>query len=155
MPAQPLNQQQLDDAARLKKHFLAWQQKRKDAGEPSSQEAAAGILGFVQSALSQYLNGGIPLAIDSAITFAKTFGILVDDFSPTIAERIRGAAKLVAGAERKSASIGAPKWISEDAYKLLDLYSSCDERARNDILSNAVQVYAQQPRLASVASNDD
>jgi phage repressor protein C with HTH and peptisase S24 domain len=88
MPALPLTKEQLDDAARLKQRFLAWQKGRKDAGLPSSQEALSELLGFNQSAVSQYLNGRIPLNIEAAIKFASLIECQVADFSPSLASQI-------------------------------------------------------------------
>lgn len=61
MPAKPLTPEQKDDASRLKEAFRAWQNAKRDAGAPVSQMEAAHRLGFGQSALSQYVNGQIPL----------------------------------------------------------------------------------------------
>jgi phage repressor protein C with HTH and peptisase S24 domain len=88
MPAQPLSQEQLNDAARLKQHFATWQKAQRDAGLPSSQEAISEKLGFNQSSLSQYLNGRIPLNIDAATKFANLIGKPVAEFSATLAEQI-------------------------------------------------------------------
>jgi transcriptional regulator with XRE-family HTH domain len=87
MPAKPLTPEELADAARLKILFQAWQKSRKDKGEPASQEAAIEILQFGQSAVSQYLNGGIPLNVDAAYRFAEMLGRPIASFSPTLAER--------------------------------------------------------------------
>ncbi len=75
------------DAARLKELFVDWQNRRRDAGEPYSQEYAADLLPFNQSALSQYLNGKIPLNIEAATQFAKMLGCKISDFSPMLAAR--------------------------------------------------------------------
>lgn len=88
MPAQPLTQEQLDDAARLKQRFATWQRAQRDAGLPSSQEAISEKLGFNQSSLSQYLNGRIPLNIDAATKFANLIGVAVSEFSPTLTAQI-------------------------------------------------------------------
>ena len=53
MPALPLSDEQLADAARLKTLFQEWQRSRKENNLPHSQEAAAAALGFGQSALTQ------------------------------------------------------------------------------------------------------
>ena len=93
MPALPLTKEQLDDAARLKQLFATWQRTQRDAGLPSSQEAISDLLGFTQSALSQYLNGRIPLNFEVAAKFAGLLQCDVSDFSPDLAaqlERIGG-----------------------------------------------------------------
>lgn len=88
MPAQPLSPEQLEDAQRLKQAFRVWQVQRRSSGLESSQDWAADQLGFGQSALSQYLNGKIPLNPDAATKLAQLFGISVQDFSPSIANGI-------------------------------------------------------------------
>lgn len=95
MPAQPLTPEQLEDAARLKKLFLSWQQQQKDAGTPASQEVAAERLGFNQSALSQYLNGRIPLNVDAARKFSEVLGQSVAEFSPRLHDQLKEYASSV------------------------------------------------------------
>lgn len=87
MPATPLSPEELAEAAQLKKLFGEWQRERKEEGQPASQEAAAGLLGFGQSALNQYLNGKIPLNIEAAAKFAKLLGEPIHKFSPTMASQ--------------------------------------------------------------------
>jgi phage repressor protein C with HTH and peptisase S24 domain len=84
MPATPLTPEQTADASRLKTIFATWQRARRDAGIPSSQEAISELLGFNQSALSQYLNGKIPLNVSAAVKFAALIGCSVSDFSPEL-----------------------------------------------------------------------
>lgn len=107
MPAQPLTPEQLDDAARLKKLFLGWQQQQKEAGTPVSQEGAAEQLGFNQSALSQYLNGRIPLNVDAARKFSELLGQPVAEFSPRLHDQLREYASSVMPDE-PSANDSAP-----------------------------------------------
>jgi transcriptional regulator with XRE-family HTH domain len=154
MPAKPLNKQELAEAAQLKSLFQAWQAKRKEQGEAHSQEAAAALLGFGQSALNQYLGGKIPLNIAVAVTFAREFGVRVDQFSPTIASEIRTAAMMVEGAVTgASLEVGAPKWISEDAFHLLDLYYRCDSRGKVEVMATASD-YAIRTSLPGAAANE-
>lgn len=88
MPALPLSKDQLDDAARLKALFAIWQKKQRDAGLPFSQEAVSEMLGFNQSAMSQYLNGKIPLNPIAAGKFAELIECAVDDFSTSLAGQV-------------------------------------------------------------------
>ncbi|OEZ91502.1 LexA family protein [Duganella phyllosphaerae] len=97
MPAQPLSQDQLSEAAKLKDLFKSWQASRKESGLPSSQEAAADMLGFGQSALAQYLNGKIPLNIDAGAKFAALLGVGLSDFSPSLADQATRVAGSVTG----------------------------------------------------------
>lgn len=90
MPALPLTQEQLAEAARLKTLFATWQKGQREAGLPSSQEAISDQLGFNQSALSQYLNGRIPLNVAAARKFAALIGASIGDFSPSLAAQLDG-----------------------------------------------------------------
>jgi hypothetical protein len=94
MPAQPLTKEQLEDAARLKERFLDWQAKRRSGNMPASQEAASELLGFNQSAMSQYLNGRIPLNVNAATKFSSVLGCSISDFSPSLATHAAGLAAL-------------------------------------------------------------
>lgn len=85
MPALPLTAEQKEDAARLKKLFLSWKSSRKEAGEPSSQDFFSDMVGFGQSAVSQYLNGKIPLNPHAAAKFSKALGCQISDFSESVA----------------------------------------------------------------------
>jgi phage repressor protein C with HTH and peptisase S24 domain len=85
MPAQPLTSEQRADAARLKHLFATWQKGRREAQLPSSQEAVSDLLGFNQSAVSQYLSGRIPLNVDAATKFASLLNCSIADFSPGLA----------------------------------------------------------------------
>jgi phage repressor protein C with HTH and peptisase S24 domain len=101
MPATPLPPEEIALAAKLKQRFVAWQSKQKQESKPASQEAAAGLLGFNQSALNQYLNGKIPLNLEVAIKFAELLGCTVFDISPRLADQ---GAKYAASLETSTAS---------------------------------------------------
>lgn len=91
MPAKPLTEEQKADAGRLKQLFIAWQANRRRTGAEWSQEYAGEQLGFGQSALSQYLNGKIPLNPEAAASFCKLLGdVRVEQFSPALAREMRG-----------------------------------------------------------------
>jgi phage repressor protein C with HTH and peptisase S24 domain len=101
MPANPLPPEEIALAAKLKQRFVAWQFKQKQESKPASQEAAAGILGFNQSALNQYLNGKIPLNLEVAIKFSELLDCTVFDISPRLADQ---GAKYAASLEAPTAS---------------------------------------------------
>ena len=86
MPAKDLTLDQLADAARLRTLFSSWQQQRKLQKEASSQEAAAALLGFGQSALNQYLNGKIPLNATALGKFSELLKCEPAEISPALAE---------------------------------------------------------------------
>ena len=85
MPALPLTLEQKEDAARLKKLFLTWKTGRKARGEPASQDAFSDLVGITQSAVSQYLNGAIPLNPAAAAKFSKVLGCQISEFSSAVA----------------------------------------------------------------------
>lgn len=86
MPAKILNPQQSSDAARLKAAFGEWQSKQRAAGKPASQEAAAALLGFNQSALNQYLNGKIPLNPHALGKLCALLGVEPIEISPALVD---------------------------------------------------------------------
>lgn len=85
MPAKPLSDAQIKEAAKLRALFEKWQDKVADKGgkKPSQLEAAVKIE-MTQGALNQYLNGKIPLNIDAANKFAKLMECKVIDFSENL-----------------------------------------------------------------------
>jgi transcriptional regulator with XRE-family HTH domain len=116
MPANPLTPEELLDAARLKALFVEWQDERKLQKKPSSQEAAVAGMDFSQSALSQYLNGGIPLNLETAYKFAKMLGKPIAAFSPSVAEE---AVKTAHEAMKfAAAAFTPPDELSSDSFSL-------------------------------------
>jgi transcriptional regulator with XRE-family HTH domain len=94
MPAKPLSPEQKADADRLKAIYERWRDaNRLESGKKLSQAEVAFALGFGQSALSQYLNGSIPLNAEVAVNFARVFSCRVLDFSPAIALEIANLAR--------------------------------------------------------------
>ncbi|WP_067754883.1 helix-turn-helix domain-containing protein [Orrella dioscoreae] len=84
MPAKPLTQEQLQDAARLKAIFNA----RKSELD-LTQEKLAEDLGYAnQSAVGNYFNGKAPMGVEVAIAFASRLGCRVSDFSEALQARI-------------------------------------------------------------------
>jgi hypothetical protein len=86
VPSKPITPEQARDAQRLKTAFKAWQQQRKALGLPYSQDVITDGLGFGQSALSQYLNGHIPLNGDALHKICSLIGVNPGAISPRIAE---------------------------------------------------------------------
>lgn len=84
MPAKPLTPEQKAEAETLKQLFGRW---KSEHGK--KQDDALDVLGFGQSALSQYLNGKIPLNPGTAVKFAQLLVCEVDEFSPSMAAQIR------------------------------------------------------------------
>src|SRR5690606_26122039 len=126
----PLSPLQLEDAARLRKIFVAWQAEQKEAGRPSSQLAVAPLFGFGQSALSQYINGKIPLNIEALLKFTEVLGCKPDAISPVLAAEIENITAVAGGVAEIShmpvrmvdakASAGAGHIVlSDDVRKML------------------------------------
>ncbi len=93
MPAKDLSPEQLADAVRLKAAFKAWQAERKAHALPWAQdEVAEALFGFGQSALSQYLNGTIPLNAAALQKFCRALGLTPTQISPGIVEQERARA---------------------------------------------------------------
>lgn len=98
MPAKPLSANQKREAEQLKVRFNNWCAAHPaDDGRKPSQEDMAVKFTFGQSALSQYLNGKIPLNKEAAVQFATVLGCQVIDFSPSMAVEIAALAPAMAG----------------------------------------------------------
>ncbi|HEY5800920.1 MAG TPA: LexA family transcriptional regulator [Burkholderiaceae bacterium] len=109
MPAQPLSEEQLADAARLKQLFAKWRADVKEkTGRKMSQNDASEFFEFSQSALSQYLNGAIPLNIKAATAFAHVLGVDMADFSPALAAEFGNLVASQAHATGKAKFDGEP-----------------------------------------------
>lgn len=80
MPAKPLTPEQMGDAQRL---MAIFEEHKTKYG--LTQAALADDLGYsVQSSVSQYLKGKIPLNMEAAVKFARRFECRVSAFSPSI-----------------------------------------------------------------------
>jgi len=128
---------ELEDAARLQALFYEWQSKQQAAGLPSSQAEAARILGFGQSAVSQYLNGAIPLNFRAASKFAELLRCSIRDISPTIAEQAVALTERVAAAKKHYET-----WIDETGRGVPVL-----RRSRNSGAPAPVRAPVQQSSL--------
>jgi transcriptional regulator with XRE-family HTH domain len=101
VPSKPIKDPtQRADAIRLKALFKDWQAERRATGLPFSQEVISeSMFGFGQSALSQYLNGTIPLNADVLKKFAGVLGVPPAAISPSIVSQEQ---------QRAAAWVGAP-----------------------------------------------
>lgn len=85
MPAKPLTAEQKSDARRLKQVYQA---RKRELG--LTQDILADRCGWkAQSAVSQYLNGKIPLGLDAALIFARELQCSVSDISPSLSQKLR------------------------------------------------------------------
>jgi len=108
MPAKELSTDQRAEAASLKVRFRAFQAERKAAGQPWQQDELADELGFGQSALSQYLNGIIPLNWPVVEKFAELLGIPEGEISPTVVQMVREQQAKVDAFLQRAAAKRAP-----------------------------------------------
>lgn len=92
MPAKPLTEEQLRDASRLRAAYELWVSSRKELGLPTSQDEVANLFGINQSALSQYLNGKIPLGPDALRRFADVLRVHPANISPGVVREQRALA---------------------------------------------------------------
>ncbi|SCK09068.1 Helix-turn-helix [Variovorax sp. HW608] len=144
MPAKELTPEQKRDAKRLKVIFRAWQAERQEAGEAATQEELADLLGFGQSATSQYLNGSIPLNPRAAAKFAALIGCDVSEFSASIAESIASMASTAKAKEGSTEAKAKANPVSQrwpfhrvDFYKLSSLAGPAARAMENAMLATA------------------
>lgn len=98
MPALPLSPEQKEDARRLFRLYEKWKSDQRQAGARASQEMVAAALGFAsQSAVSQYMKGGIPLNQDAVAKFAKFFSVSPTEISPTISAQMTTIVEALVG----------------------------------------------------------
>jgi transcriptional regulator with XRE-family HTH domain len=105
MPAKKLSPDQIAEAFALKARFKVWQAEQREKGLPASQDAVSEQLGFGQSALNQYLSGGIPLNAVTVGKFSKLLGVPQREISPIV----------VAEAEAKIRELQAAAGIDPEA----------------------------------------
>lgn len=85
MASKKLTNEQMQDAARLKKIF----EDRKAIDKSMTQESLAAACGWkTQSAVQQYVNGMVPLNLDALIKFSLALEVPVTDISPSLGSRI-------------------------------------------------------------------
>ena len=88
-----LSQSELEDTTRLRK---IWDEK-KDSLSLSQQDVADAFGIANQTAISQYLNGKIPLNLEAAIKFAKVLEVSIKQISPRHAQWVYSASDKVLG----------------------------------------------------------
>lgn len=72
-------------ASRLK---AIWERKKAELS--LTQEKAAGMLGFnTQGAVSQYLNGRVPLNVENTLKFSALLGVEPEEINPDLADLLR------------------------------------------------------------------
>jgi len=83
--ANTLNEEQIQDAARLKRIYEA----RKAEDRSLTQESLAAACGWkTQSAVTQYLNAVVPLNLDALIKFSLALNAPITEISPALASKI-------------------------------------------------------------------
>lgn len=76
---------QVEDAQRLR---ALWEAHRNETGKSQTEFGADAKIG-TQGMVHQYVNGLTPLNLAAVGKFARAFGVLIDDISPTLADQVR------------------------------------------------------------------
>jgi len=119
MPSKYLTPEQKADAARLKQAYL---DKKAETG--LTQATLADACGWeTQSAVSQYLNGKIPLNIDALTLMCEQLGVEPAAISPSIVKQARSRAigatgKFLEGSARSSAPLIAEEATAPPVHSL-------------------------------------
>lgn len=83
--AKKLTQEQIQDAARLKRAY----EVRKSEDKSLTQEKLAAACDWkTQSAVTQYMNAEIALNLDALIKFSLALDVPIAEISPTLAQKI-------------------------------------------------------------------
>ncbi|HDL7736081.1 TPA: helix-turn-helix transcriptional regulator [Yersinia enterocolitica] len=143
MPAKPLTPEQKADAERLMAIF------KKQKG--LTQAVLADELGFSnQSAVSQYLNGKIPLNVEASIKFADKLGCQISDFSPFMQSEIDRIANYATSYKERAreysgaASSGWDKYSKANAEKkaVVDFFLLDNEDRQPEWIDSDARAYA-------------
>nr|WP_315467128.1 LexA family transcriptional regulator [uncultured Undibacterium sp.] len=90
MAAKPLNENQLEDAKRLRSVF----ELRKNEDPSLSQERLAYACGWkTQGTVNQYMHGKIPLNLNAVQKFAEALRVSIEEISPDLSKQIVSLAK--------------------------------------------------------------
>jgi len=90
MAAKPLNENQLEDARRLRSVF----ELRKNEDPSLSQERLAHACGWkTQGTVNQYMHGKIPLNLNAVQKFAEALRVSIKDISPDLSKQILSLAQ--------------------------------------------------------------
>ena len=115
----PLTPEQVDDAARLKDLWERWQDAKESLGSRRVSQETFGRDNAIggQAAVWQYLNGTTALNLSAALAFARGMGCEVSDFSPALAERLKGV--VVVDPPFAATGQPMPRWaFAKEAHKL-------------------------------------
>lgn len=83
--AKKLTQEQVQDAARLKR---AWEARKAEDKSLTQEKLAAACDWKTQSAVTQYMNAEIALNLDALIKFSLALDVPITEISPTLAQKI-------------------------------------------------------------------
>lgn len=152
MPAQPLNDDQIADARRLKEALGRFQSEARDSGRPAPQSEIAARLGFGQSALSQYINGRIPLNVPVLVRFCALLQMPMDAISP----RLAAEAELLTSAAFAVSDLASPP-ADDGASSRKNLYSHTVPKKRPEVAWEVLNVtdVADWPDIFETKMPDD
>lgn len=140
MAAKPLNENQLEDARRLRSVF----ELRKNEDSSLSQERLAYACGWkTQGTVNQYIHGKIPLNLNAVQKFAEALRVSIEDISPDLSKQIASLAKSLPKSEGTNSNtdlvtigtgiaheqVSYPREIQE----VIDLMMGTDGRGRQKI----------------------
>jgi transcriptional regulator with XRE-family HTH domain len=142
----PLTKDETGDKERLKK---VWEQKKLELN--LSQQSVAKAFGITnQTAISQYLNGRIPLNLEAALKFSKVLQVRLSEISPRHATWVNDATNEALGARINEflESVATPLYISvEDDSQAPEIKSGdmvCMEQTTK--LSDGIYVFNMEGR---------
>lgn len=115
----------LEIAARLRS---IWKRKKKELS--LTQEKAAGVLGFsTQGAVSQYLNGKVPLNVENALKFSAMLEVDPVEINPQLEgllRHVRNGSPAVMEVDRK---------LTPEQQELLDIFATLPDKESQRFLA--------------------
>ena len=152
MPAKPLTPSQIADAARLRAFFKAWQADRKAKKLPHAQaEIAEPLFGFGQSALSQYLNGHIPMNADVVMKFAEVLDVPPTAINPTVVRQEQERAQVWARPPGPTALLALSPLALDAAIQLNDIADPAMQRKAYALFVRALERAGLTPGAPTAA----
>lgn len=109
------------------------------------------------SMIYQHITGRRPISVEAAIAYAKGFGCSLDEISPRLAAEALNAASHTSGRPDATSEQGEgaaaqeiakepikpPPWMQPEAFRLLELYYTLDQRRREDIMDDLESMSAK------------
>lgn len=119
-----ITEEDIQIASRLKS---LWNKKKDELS--LTQEKAAGLLGFnTQGAVSQYLNGKVPLNVENTLKFSAMLEVDPEEINPELSSLLRHVRK-------RESQVEATRSLSPEQEELLHIFDSLPKEEADRVLA--------------------